>query len=149
VVLAIGALGLAACGPPAPPAPTAAPLEDDRFLVGTYEGTLPCEDCAGVRTRVALYTMHPHDLTDPTYAMSETRLGTRDGARRVRSAGRWSREQTAIGMLYVLAPGSGAAPRHFLVIGTGQLEELDDRRERRAAATGYVLGRDDTVAPAP
>src|SRR5215510_6268561 len=51
-----------------------------------YAGTLPCADCAGIRTVLTLYSE-----PGPTrYELVETYLATRDGDRSFPSSGRWT-----------------------------------------------------------
>jgi len=49
-----------------------------------YEGILPCADCAGLKTELALNR-------DNTYSLKETYLATRDGDKAFSSTGRWRR----------------------------------------------------------
>jgi uncharacterized lipoprotein NlpE involved in copper resistance len=123
------------------------PLDDGRFLVGAYEGRLPCDGCAGIRTRLTLHTTDGRRAASGTYAMTETRLGRREGAQRIRSSGRWARERGALGTLYVLTPEAGGTTRSFLLTDHGSLEELDAAQARRPDAPTLV--REDTPPPTP
>ena len=63
--------------------PRATPLQSS---VIKYAGTLPCADCAGIRTLLTLYSE-----PGPTrYELAETYIGTKDGDRAFLNSGRWT-----------------------------------------------------------
>ena len=59
-------------------------------IAGLFTGTLPCADCSGIRTDVALLTTVPGRRSDGSFSLVEHYLGTRTGDRVFRSHGRWS-----------------------------------------------------------
>jgi len=70
--------------PPIPVTDRALPV-----LVGVFTGTVPCADCSGIRTDVALVTSNPTRGSDGTFSLVEHYLGTRTGDRAFRRHGRW------------------------------------------------------------
>jgi len=59
-------------------------------LIATYVGTLPCADCAGIRTELSLYAEGPSQFGQAIYRLNETYLETGDGDRTFESTGRWT-----------------------------------------------------------
>src|SRR5688572_14561571 len=58
-------------------------------LFGRFVGVLPCADCSGIHIDLRLYAEQPS--ARPTrYESIETYLGTRDGDRTIKHAGRWT-----------------------------------------------------------
>ena len=115
--------------PPAPPpskeanSPESVPELANGEPLGLFEGTLPCADCAGIRTVLTLY------LEPDRYVLEETYLGTRDGDRSVRSEGRWSMLQ-GVGdapdaTVIRIDPGKPEGVKSFLEMGGDALELLD------------------------
>jgi copper homeostasis protein (lipoprotein) len=81
-----------------------------------YVGTLPCADCAGVRTDLRLYRS---GNTPSGFALRETYLGTRDGNRSFERTGRWQQQPTGQPdlVLLTLEPGVPERERHFAQVG--------------------------------
>jgi predicted secreted protein/uncharacterized lipoprotein NlpE involved in copper resistance len=70
--------------------PTSMPSQAGSTLtLGTFEGILPCADCAGIRTELTLYAEQPSGRP-VRYELTETYLGTRDGDRIFKKTGRWT-----------------------------------------------------------
>jgi len=154
VRVGVGLLVLAAVActpPPRPPTPVAEATPGGRWLVGVFEGTLPCADCEGVRTRLTLWASGPHDFTDARYALAETYLGTRE-ARRFRSEGTWTLlrgdADDPDATVYQLDPEKGDDARSFYVVDERHLEQLDRTLHRTRAATPPVLERVELELPA-
>lgn len=62
-----------------------------RQLAGTYEGTLPCADCEGIRTSLTLDA-------GGTYTLQREYLGKAD-RKPVRDEGRWQADSTGVTLL--------------------------------------------------
>ena len=118
--------------PPAPTPPSAAEAfapsgdemaELDRTPLGVFEGTLPCADCAGIRTELTLY------LQPDTFVLRETYLGRPEGEKTITTEGRW---EAALGIegdpdatVIRLGPDQPDSMRIFREAGSERLELLD------------------------
>lgn len=110
-------------------APSSAPADNSRNSLdwpGTYRGTLPCADCAGIRTELVL-------LADGRFSLTQQYLGKSGDL--VQQAGDFAWD--ALGSRIRLG---GDSALHFLV-GEGALHKLDlqGERIRGALAAAYVL----------
>lgn len=96
--------------------------------IGVFEGTLPCADCPGIRTILTLY------LEPDRYVLQETRLGGGEGAREVRTEGRWSMLQGVAdapdATVIRIDPGKPEGVKSFLEIGGSAIELLDQEGHR-------------------
>lgn len=119
------------------PAGVSAPV-----LATRYGGTLPCADCAGVRTELTLFS-DPATGAPRAYRMRETYLGTRDGDRTYDSAGAWAllrgTEAVPDATVYQLNPGQPAEVRSFVVLPAGSLQQLDREGRPIRSALSYAL----------
>jgi copper homeostasis protein (lipoprotein) len=119
------------------PAGVSAPV-----LATRYGGTLPCADCAGIRTELTLFS-DPATGAPRAYRMRETYLGTRGGDRAHDSAGAWAllRGTEAIpdATVYQLNPGQPAEVRSFVVLPAGSLRQLDREGRPIRSALSYAL----------
>jgi len=118
--------------PPAPAPPSAAEAvapsgeemaQLDRTPLGIFEGTLPCADCAGIRTELTLY------LQPDTFVLRETYLGRPGGEKTITTEGRW---EAALGIdgdpdatVIRLGPDQPDSMRIFREAGSERLELLD------------------------
>jgi len=113
-------------------------LQDGKPL-SIFEGTLPCADCAGIRTVLTLY------IEPDRYTLEETRLGTPGGDAVVRSEGAWSMAQGAVDSpedtLILLDPGSPEDAKSFLAAGDEKLELLDREGKRMLSDKEHMLMR--------
>ena len=80
----------------------------------SYEGVLPCADCAGIETRINLWE-------DGVYHMHETTLGTPEGDQSFFSLGRWHADPIVKSKIYL--HGSKEAPAVFTILQDGSLEK--------------------------
>lgn len=109
-LLLIASTALVACG--------SAPLRVDQLtLPGTWQGTLPCADCAGVRVTL---TLKPGG----EYWLERVYLGTKDGDRVFNERARWRR-----GDLPDLVEmfGARAGLEYFKLAPEGALQKLGTR----------------------
>lgn len=113
---------------------------------GPYVGTLPCADCAGIRTSLTLYTLG--EGGEPiVYRMTATYLGTPEGDRVEERLGPWSRVESGASQRVRLEPQDDARRQSFRVAGPDTLVLLD-REERPIASAQDLSLRRDTAAGA-
>ena len=102
--------------------------------VGPYVGTLPCADCAGIRTALTLYTMG--EGGEPlVYRMTATYLGTPEGDRTEERLGPWARVAGGASERVRLEPHDDARRQSFRRVAPGILVLLD--REERPIASAH------------
>ena len=143
-------VALAACKPQAEPAapapaepaaPAAAPVADAtpapvafdaKAFAGTFSGTLPCADCPGIDTKIAL-------ATDGTYTVEETYQDRKDG--HFKGDGTWTAE--ADGKRIRLDPNSKSdEDRMFEVISNDEIRQLDIEGKPIESSLPYNLKRE-------
>ncbi len=109
-----------------------------------FAGVLPCADCAGIRTELALWVEPPGELAT-RYLLRETYLDTGDGDRTFESEGEWvvlrGSATDPDATVYELDPGRPDRTRRFLRRGDYELELLDRERREIASDLDYGLGR--------
>jgi len=103
-------------------------------LVGVYEGTLPCDGCAGIRTTLALYTGSLAEAHDGSFTLRETYVLSQGGDKVLESLGQWVAVQgTATdpdAVTYRLTANAASQSTYFLRVSDDMLRLLDaDRRE--------------------
>lgn len=140
--------------PPAAADAAPAPAAADRVLVARYAGTLPCADCAGVLTELALYRAGSPHGAPAGYELRETYQATAAGDRTVTSSGPWlilrgtptDRDAT----VYQLVPGRPGLERNFARIGEDELRQLDHEQREIRTAQNYTLTRvEPATGPGP
>jgi uncharacterized lipoprotein NlpE involved in copper resistance len=114
-------------------------------LLGIYVGSLPCADCRGVRTELALYAPGPDQPAGATYRLTETYLGTRDGDRTLESVGRWTvlRGNKAYpnATIYQLSFDQPRDVRNFLRVSDDELRLLDRQQNEIESRVNLSLRR--------
>ena len=104
---------------------------DVKGFAGTFSGTLPCADCAGIDTTIAL-------KPDGTYTMHEVyqgKPGSFDGD------GTWTAEEN--GQRVRLDPNSKSEQdRVFAVKSSDEIESLDPEGKPLATGTPHALRRE-------
>lgn len=113
---------------------------------GPYVGTLPCADCAGIRTTLTLYTMGEGGAP-LVYRLTATYLGTRDGDRTEERLGPWARVGTGADALVRTEPYQDAI-RQSWHRADGDTLVLLDRDERPIATSMDLRLRRDATATA-
>ena len=103
---------------------------------GPYVGTLPCADCAGIRTTLTLYTMGRDDLP-LVYRMTATYLGTPDGDRTEERLGPWLRVGNGAEAVVRIEPWDDSRRQGFRRAGADRLVLLD--RDEKPAETRHDL----------
>lgn len=113
---------------------------------GPYVGTLPCADCAGIRTVLTLYSMGqggaPH-----VYRMSLTYLGTPDGDRTEERMGPWLRLNDSLPERVRIEPFDDTMRQTFRRTDAATLVMLDRTERPIAGAQVPRLVRDASSAP--
>ena len=147
-------LAIAACKPQAPAepgAPVAAPAApvavesapastaadvpfDIKGFAGTFTGTLPCADCPGIDTSIAL-------KADGSYVLRETYQGKPDA---FDGDGTWTAEEN--GQRIRLDPNSKSVQdRLFAVKSKDEIEALDMEGKAIATSAPHALKRKDAM----
>lgn len=124
--------------PPEPAAVESAPAStpadvpfDIKGFAGTFTGTLPCADCAGIQTRISLDS-------DGSYKLHETYQGKSGG---FDGDGTWTAEEN--GQRIRLDPNSKSEQdRLFTVKSNDEIEMLDMDGKPIATAAPHVLERE-------
>jgi uncharacterized membrane protein/uncharacterized lipoprotein NlpE involved in copper resistance len=114
---------------------------------GPYVGTLPCADCAGIRTSLTLYTMGDGGLP-LVYRMTVTWLGTRDGDRTEERQGPWSRVGSGAEAIVRVEPFDDVMRQSFRRVD-GERLLLLDRAERPIETRQNLLLTRDSGSPGP
>jgi uncharacterized lipoprotein NlpE involved in copper resistance len=133
--------------PPAAASPNAAEsapsgdatAELDRSPLGVFKGTLPCDDCEGIQTELALY------LEPDVFTLKETYVGGPSAGRTVSSEGKWATQEGNAAdpdaTLVQLNPDKPDLARSFLEVGGDRLELLDRSQNRNGSPQGRTLVR--------
>jgi copper homeostasis protein (lipoprotein) len=117
-------------------------------LVGIYTGTLPCADCSGILTELSLYARSRSQFNDATYKLTQTYLGTRDGDRAVKTAGRWTvlrgNNADPNATIYQLNFDRPQEILNFLRVSDQELKLLDRQQEEIKSQANLMLRRPQT-----
>lgn len=108
---------------------------------GPYVGTLPCADCAGIRTSLTLYTMGQGGLP-LVYRMTRVYLGTPAGDRGEEYIGPWSRIDAGAGETLRIEPHDDARRSSFRRADVDRLVLLDRSEQPIATRQDLALVRD-------
>lgn len=128
--------------------PAKAPAAPEQVLIGEYEGVLPCADCTGLRTRLALSAPRSATPDEGTFVLTETYEG-RDVTNR--TTGTWKlvrgtgTDKQAV--VYQLNPSQSQPPQYWLRASDAELRPLDSRR-RELPGRGNVPIRRVSLTPA-
>lgn len=122
---------------PVAPAPEPIPAEvpktgfDIAAFAGSFSGTLPCADCAGIDTKLEF-------KSDGTYAIEETYQGKKDG--NAKGDGTWTAEEE--GKRLRLDPNSKSdQDRLFEVVSKEEIRLLDQEGKAIDSQLNYTLKR--------
>jgi copper homeostasis protein (lipoprotein) len=144
--LSVGMAGCRASEPGPASAPSTTSPATSAVSTVRYAGTLPCADCAGIRTELSLSTDAAGQPT--TYELKQTYLGTMsaDGEKPQTTNGRWSQEiRSAAGqeMTIVVLDGGGKPQevKSFERVTDGELRMLDRSQQRIQSTVPYSLAR--------
>lgn len=108
--------------------------------LGTYVGTLPCADCAGIETELTLYN-HP-ETGHRRYILRQTYLTTRQGDAVFWDGGAWMVHTIPGGrQIYRLSWNDDAHKRSFEVNSSRVLRQLDREEQPIDSEHNYALYR--------
>jgi len=127
----VAAAILGGCSTPAPTRPSSNQVLE---LPASFNGTLPCRDCEGVRAHLDLWP-------DGVFHLSRTRAGTPE---RDDDLGRWRRDP---GSPVILLYGGREMPLQFEVIGPRTLRALDLYGKPAGAGSRYDLTSTGQLRP--
>ena len=104
----------------------------ENALLGTYEGTLPADDCEGIRTTLKLHE-------DTTYDLKELYLGREEGA--VETCGSY----TILGdCLVELTASSSNEKIYYKIVNEGlMLSDAEGNENNSELADHYILRREN------
>ena len=128
-------------------------LQSDRpsppRIVAVYEGTLPCADCAGIRTELTILAPGDQQLEAATFRLHETYLKTRDGDRPALFTGRLMVHQGSASdpaaTVYELRPAPVGETRYFQRLNENELRLLDREQKPIRSKLPYTLTRKNIV----
>ena len=113
---------------------------DDQVVVGTFSGTLPCADCAGIQTKLTL-VRYGKDAGDGNYQLSETYLGESPSASS--KTGQWvtirGTDKDANAIVYKLNPEGPDVSRYFVKINEKTIRALDAKGNWIESDLPYTL----------
>lgn len=142
MLLWLSGLLLTGCSPPAPPAEpsleqlTVSPTRAERFEV-SWQGVLPCADCAGIETRLVLR----RDGGQRSYELEEVYLGG-DDDNRFHESGPWRETSLQLdGRASTVYELGEAGQRRFRLLPDGALQWLDSEGRTPANELDYRLQR--------
>lgn len=113
---------------------------------GPYAGTLPCADCAGIRTTLTLFSMG-NGGPPLVYRMTATYLGTPDGDRTEERLGPWIQAGNGAAAVVRIEPWDDARRQGFRRAGADRLV-LVDREEKPIDTQQDLSLLRDAAAPA-
>jgi uncharacterized lipoprotein NlpE involved in copper resistance len=106
---------------------------------------VPCADCSGILTELSLYARSRSQFDDATYKLTQTYLGTRDGDRAVKSAGRWTvlrgNNADPNATIYQLNFDRPQEILNFLRVSDQELELLDRQQGEIKSQANLILRR--------
>lgn len=108
----------------------------------SYSGTMPCADCSGVLTELAL--QHQPNSPEGTFLLKETYLGKPDTANSFNTNGTWttthgSATDPDITIIELNAEGGTNGSRYYEVLPNGDLQQLDNEEKRINSQQNYTL----------
>ncbi|GAB3646673.1 hypothetical protein GCM10028791_07290 [Echinicola sediminis] len=113
------------------------PLETGTSTWYTYEGTVPCADCSGIK--MTLYLENHPDKTSRGFRLKETFLGTPEGDRTFETSGRYEviygTNENPGAMLISLIDENGSIFKNFLQEKDGNSFTLLDQNKKKIDST--------------
>ncbi len=120
----------------------AAATADERVLLGTFVGNLPCADCSGIEESLTLY-QDDAAATAGTYVLKDTYLGKSVAPRVAKGAWRLVRgsAKDPDARVFRLEPAGAGQPQYYLAAGIDALKPLDPERNEITAPVDMTLRR--------
>lgn len=129
----------------APPESAGADGPEGMYFRGTYVGALPCADCEGIATELAVWSKGEFDYTECRFRMTETYLGKPEGANVFVAEGAWYLERGSgddpDDTVYALDLGNGEW-RNYVIEDESTLTLLSQSENKRIVSDlNYSLVR--------
>ena len=122
-----------------------APMQGPITLIGRYRGLLPCADCSGVDTELALYAKSAHEFVNTRYVMKLTYQKGKGPAKTLAESGTWTllrgTPDDPNATVYQLTNTKTGQLTNFLKLGNNQLQALDKDQHRIETAIPHTLSR--------
>jgi len=114
-------------------------------LIGRYRGVLPCADCSGIDTELALYAKSAHEFVNTRYVMKLTYQKGKGPGKTYAESGTWTAlhgtPDDPNATVYQLTEGKNGQVMYLLKIGANQFEMLDKDQHRLETKTPHTLSR--------
>jgi putative hemolysin len=117
-------------------------MADDRVLLGTFVGRLPCADCSGIEEQLTLY-QDDAATTAGSYVLKDTYLGRNVTPHVAKGAWRLVRgsAKDPDARVFRLDPAGSGQPQYYLAAGIDALKPLDSERKEISAPVDMTLRR--------
>lgn len=103
-------------------------------LIARYRGMLPCADCSGIDTELALYAKSPNEALNTRYVLKRTYMKGRGTGKSFAESGTWTlmrgTPDDSNATVYQLKDNKTGDLTSFLKVGANQLEQLDKDQHR-------------------
>ncbi|MBX6361228.1 MAG: copper resistance protein NlpE N-terminal domain-containing protein [Acidobacterium ailaaui] len=117
------------------------------WVLGTWQGTLPCADCSGIVTTLTLYEKAPKDFQGAIYRMHRHYLDRGSDT----DYGHWrllqGTSQTLDAVIYELDPDLSTRTQYFLRVDENTLQQLDREMKPIASSMNFKLERIAVESP--
>jgi len=112
-------------------------------LIARYRGMLPCADCAGIDTELALYAKSPNEAVNTRYVLKRTYMKGAGPGKSFAESGTWTllkgTPDDPEATVYQLKDSKTGELSNFLKVGTNQLEQLDKDQHRIESKLKFKL----------
>ena len=120
-------------------AATAGPIQ----LIGRYRGMLPCADCSGIDTELAMYAKSPNEAVNTHYVLKRTYQKGRGSGKSFAESGSWTllrgTPDDPDATVYQLTDSRTGNVTNYLKVGANQLEQLDKDQHRIDSKLNFRL----------
>lgn len=141
LLILISMLAAGCSGQAEKPAAAAQPVRREAYILGAYEGTLPCADCEGIRTELTLESNGRFELRETYLGAS----GGPEGGRTTITRGRWAllrgTDEDSEAEIYRLTPLPEGEVRYFRDVDPQHLRMLDREQHEIVSGLNYTLTR--------
>src|SRR5580765_6726100 len=121
------------------PQPAPGPIQ----LIARYRGMLPCADCSGIDTELALYAKSPNEIANTRYVLKRTYQKGRGPGKSFAESGTWTlmrgTPDDPDATVYQLKDNKTGDLTNFLKVGANQLEQLDKEQRRIDSKVKFKL----------
>ena len=127
------------------PSPQAASTPGPTQLIARYRGLLPCADCSGIDTELALYAKSPNEIENTRYVLKRTYLKGKSPGKSFAESGTWllmrGTPDNPDATVYQVKDNKTGELTNFLKVGANQIEPLDKDQRRIESKLNYKLTR--------